>query len=550
MLASYLFSRDCAKLWALLFVVLAAYATNIHLAVLYNDWSGRFFNALQAVDRAEILRELFYFMGLAAAIILLLVWADYLKSRLKLALRRGVTELFFQRWLSCGSAHCLLRSSGREPDNPDQRITEDVALLSSLAVGLLVGLYDSLLTLGSFSVLLWELSGPAALGTFTIPGYMFWVCIAYSAAAALLTHLIGRKLMPLNVEAQRREADLRAALIERRVHADAIAGARGEARERATLCAKLSELLSVLIARVKRERDLSLFTVGVGQFTYLAPIFFSLPAFLSGAIQLGGLMQIRGAFGDVARSLAWFVRSYESLAQLAAAWERLARLEAGLSQAEKESEALRAARPLPAASGAALVAALRLEIPGRAPESAPQAAFSLAPGTLTLVTGPSGAGKSTLLKALAGLSPHYKGEIAAAPSLFWIPQAPYLPKGPLLDAIAYPGPAPADSDRVAQLLEKLGLSLLVPCLKEEADWSARLSGGEQQRLMLARAILAAPRVLLLDEMTAGLDEGAARNAARLLKAELPGTAIVLVTHQRFLESEADAVIPFSDFSGE
>lgn len=544
MLRGYLCSKREWRLWALFLTVLAAYAVNIRLALLYNDWNGRFFNALQAVDRAGILRELFYFMGLAAAIILLLVWADYLKGRLKLALRRGLTELFFKRWLSQGSAHCLLKSGGREPDNPDQRITEDVALLASLSVGLAVGLYDSLLTLGSFSVVLWELSGPATLGPFTIPGYMFWVCIAYSAAAALLTHLIGRKLMPLNVEAQRREADLRAALIERRTHADAIAGAHGEGRERTLLTGKLSALLSTLVALLKRQRDLSLFTVGVGQFTYLAPIFFSLPAFLSGAIQLGGLMQIRGAFGDVARSLAWFVRSYESLAQLASAWERLSKLEAGLSQAEEGKRLLEAKRK-PAGGDLLLSARLLLQIPGKEPEAAPSVALSLAPGTLTLITGPSGSGKSTLLKALAGLSPLYEGEIAERGSLFWIPQKPYLPKGPLLDAIAYPGPVPEDPDRIPRLLAELGLSHLVPRLGEDADWEARLSGGEAQRLMLTRAILASPRVLLADEMTGGLDERAARAALRLLRAELPETALVLVTHQRHLEPEADAVIPLS-----
>lgn len=137
MLRGYLCSMREWRLWALFLTVLAAYAANIRLALLYNDWNGRFFNALQAADRAGILRGLFYFMGLAAAIILLLVWADYLKGRLKLALRRGLTELFFKRWLSEGSAHCLLKGSGAEPDNPDQRITEDVALLASLSMELL-----------------------------------------------------------------------------------------------------------------------------------------------------------------------------------------------------------------------------------------------------------------------------------------------------------------------------------------------------------------------------------------------------------------------------
>ena len=150
LIAARLFSRTQWRIWALAALVLAAYAVNIKLAVLYNDWNGRFFNG-----------ELFYFIGLAAAIIILLVWAGYIKDRLMLALRRDLTEVFFKRWLSPQSAHFLLRESGKEPDNPDQRIAEDVRLVVSLSVSLAVSLYDSLLTVGSFSVILWQLSGSA-----------------------------------------------------------------------------------------------------------------------------------------------------------------------------------------------------------------------------------------------------------------------------------------------------------------------------------------------------------------------------------------------------
>ena len=280
LIAARLFSRTQWRIWALAALVLAAYAVNIKLAVLYNDWNGRFFNALQAVNKAAIFRELFYFIGLAAAIIILLVWAGYIKDRLMLTLRRDLTEVFFKRWLSPQSAHYLLRESGEEPDNPDQRIAEDVRLVVSLSVSLAVSLYDSLLTVGSFSVILWQLSGSAEVWGFTIPGYMFWVCVLYTIVASGLTHLIGRKLKPLNINAQHMEANLRAALMEKRRHADAIAGAHAESAEEASLSERFHQLLRVLIALVKRKRDLNLFTVGIGQFTHLAPIFFALPSFL------------------------------------------------------------------------------------------------------------------------------------------------------------------------------------------------------------------------------------------------------------------------------
>lgn len=541
LLTAYLFNRARWKLWLLFGVVLAAYAFNIKLAVLYNDWNGRFFNALQAVDKDAIFRELFYFIGLAAVIILLLVWAGYLRDRLKLAVRRDLTALFFKRWLSSNSAHFLLRESGNEPDNPDQRITEDVNALVSYTVNLSVSLYDSLLTIGSFSVILWTLSGSAEVFGITIPGYMFWVCVIYTVIATGLTHLIGRKLKPLNIEAQHREANLRAALIEKHRHSDAIAGAHAEAVEEAGLRERLNHLMDVLIVLIKRKRDLDLFTVGVGQFTHLAPIFFALPSFLSGAIQLGGLMQIRGAFNDVARSLSWFIMAYDDLMRLAAAYERLRRLEEGLARGDVNHRTL--AERLEHSDNKTLSAAITLSVPNGAAVRTVPVDMKLLPGTLTLIVGASGVGKSTLLKVLAGFRGKYRGTIRTSGSIFWMPQQVYLPKGILKAAVTYPQMADAFSDDTVSLLfTEVGLSHLVGQLHESDEWANRLSGGEQQRISLLRAILAAPDILLMDEMTSGLDEAAGRRMIALLRQKLPQTALVLVSHQSFMHSLADDVV--------
>ena len=540
LLFAYLFNRARWRLWLLFGVVLAAYAFNIKLAVLYNDWNGRFFNALQAVDSDGIFRELVYFIGLAAVIILLLVWAGYLKDRLTLALRRDLTALFFKRWLSSDSAHYLLRESGREPDNPDQRITEDVKTLVAYAVSLAVSFYDSLLTIGSFSVILWNLSGSAVVFDITIPGYMFWTCIIYTLIATAITHLIGRKLKPLNIEAQHREANLRAALIEKHRHSDSIAGAGAEGVEVAGLMDRLSYLMDVRIALLRRKRDLDLFTVGVGQFTHLAPIFFALPSFLSGSIQLGGLMQIRGAFNDVARSLSWFIMAYDDLMRLAAAYERLERLEQGLSEADLTHRSLAAARE---ASNVPLTADLTIAVPFGDQTRTVSVDLKLSPGTITLVTGPSGIGKSTLLKVLAGFHDGFQGEMASRGRIIWLPQRAYLPKGTLKAALTYPlSPSDVTDDSVRQLLVDAGLAHLAGKLEDTADWMMLLSGGEQQRCSLLRAVLASPDILLADEMTSGLEEPEVERMIRLLRSRLPNTAILMVSHQDAVRALADVVI--------
>ena len=298
--------------------------------------------------------------------------------------------------------------------------------------------------------------------------------------------------------------------------------------------------MDVRIALLRRKRDLDLFTVGVGQFTHLAPIFFALPSFLSGSIQLGGLMQIRGAFNDVARSLSWFIMAYDDLMRLAAAYERLERLEQGLSEADLTHRSLAAARE---ASNVPLAADLTIAVPFGDQTRTVSVDLKLSPGTITLVTGPSGIGKSTLLKVLAGFHDGFQGEMASRGRIIWLPQRAYLPKGTLKAALTYPlSPSDVTDDSVRQLLVDAGLAHLAGKLEDTADWMMLLSGGEQQRCSLLRAVLASPDVLLADEMTSGLEEPEVERMIRLLRSRLPNTAILMVSHQDAVRALADVVI--------
>ncbi len=544
LLREYLFSRKRLWFWALFALLLSAYTVNIKLAVELNDWNGRFYDALQQVNKDAIYRELLFFIGLAAVIITLLVSAGYLKDRLIIALRRDITFVFFDRWLSKNSAHFLLRESGREPDNPDQRMTEDVRSLVALSVNLSVSLFDSLLTIGSFSVILWSLSGSITLFGITIPGYMFWVCIIYTIFSTWLTHLIGRKLKTYNIEVQHTEANLRASLMEKRRHSDAIAGAQGESMEAVGLHEKFGSLMDMLISLVKKQRDLDFFTVGLGQFTHLAPIFFSLPTFLAGGIQLGGLMQIRGAFGDVARSLSWIIFAYDDLAKLSAAFERLRRLEEGLKNADQMRDKLTAHR----SQASELTANLNLNLPAQPDNSQRRLSVNLKlkPGTVTALVGASGIGKSTLMKALAGFYPDFEGSIGSPKKVYWIPQRGYVFAGTLRANLAYPNAPENLTDSQAQLLlQNIGLTQLTNQLDCSQDWSVKLSGGEQQRVCLVRSFGAKPEVLLLDESLSGLDDATAKAMLALIRQELPETAVLLITHQSTLLDGADTVITLS-----
>lgn len=529
------FLKDYAKTkegkvsFLLFVIVLLGNAAGVEAALWLNAWNGRFFDALAAVDRAKIVEELVTFVGIVSGVILVLVATSYVQDRLVIKVRRELTERMIARWLSDASAHYRLSLQGTEPDNPDQRILEDTGDFAALSINLLMSAYESLLTLIGFSAILWSLSTPLVVGEWTIPGYMLWACVLYTVLGTWLTHLIGRPLKRLNVEAQHREADLRFAFIEKRRHGDAVAGAKGEAFERRKLTAGLHHLTDLLIRRAKQSRDLDLFTVGLGQITHLTPLVLGLPSLFAGTIALGGLMQLRGAFADVARALSWVILSYDQLAHFAAVCARLNGLLTALEAADREAtEKAEGRKSAETAQG--LRACVAVAIPdGRVL----RADVSGAPGETVFLTGPSGTGKSTFLRTVAGFG-EADGELSVDPSLAWVPQAPYLFVGTLRENLLYGADAGEAGDpRLWDLLDTFGLSGLKGRLLEVCDWRTRLSGGEAQRVVLIRAVLAAPKVLLLDEATSALDPALADAVLRTLEAELPETLILAVTHQTF-----------------
>ena len=543
-LRGYFFDRKRSAIWILLAFIIIAYLVNIKLALALNEWNGRFYDSLQIVDKPSIYAALKDFVVLCSTIIVVLVMADYVEKRLALIVRRDITCLFVDNWFSLRGTHFMLKEMGKEPDNPDQRIAEDLRELVSLSLSLGLSLFNSLLTIGGFSVVLWNLSGSISIFGYKIPGYMFWVCLAYTSIETLLTHFIGRQLKSLNYERQKREADFRATLLEKRRFSDAIAGAHGESTDAAQIKKKFADLMQVIVLYVKKRRDLDFFSVGVGQITHLTPVFFSLPSLFSGAIQLGGLMQIRGAFVDVARSLSWIAMSYPELARLFATYERLNQLQQNFYEADVKFLQMQAHHQ---ASSTGLLAQLYFNVPNA---GTAKVNFKVATGRLAVLFGKSGSGKSTLLRILAGFHLDYEGSFGSPGKVFWIPQKGYLLQASLRTNLAYPLTTDALVDeRAEELLRKVGLIHLKADLDVEQDWQYRLSGGEQQRILLARAMSLQPDTLLLDETMSALDKSAALEILQILKESLPDSTILLVSHQQEIIDMADVKLNMESFYG-
>jgi vitamin B12/bleomycin/antimicrobial peptide transport system ATP-binding/permease protein len=523
----------------LLGAILTIELSQVGIAVLLNAWNARFYDALQHKNTSAFAEELLIFFALAGSFILLAVYQLYLSQALQIRWRQWLTNRLLHAWLQ-GATPYRMQLSANAVDNPDQRICEDVKQFVAHTLSLGTGLIGAVVTLASFVFILWGLSQAAPLSLFghtlTFPGYLVWLALAYAAVGTYVVHRIGKPLVRLDIEQQRREADLRASLLRVRENAEQIALLNGEPAERKRLMACFGLLKENWLAIMGRQKRLTFFTAGYNQLQVVVPIFAAGPAYFAGAIGLGGLMQTASAFGRVEGALSYFVKAYPQLAEWKAVVERLDAFARGIAESGKQ------ARRLEVVEGPAHCGIKTGRLALQKPDGSPLLAIEnleLVAGEMSLMTGRSGMGKSTLLRALAGIWPHAGGRIEIPPGarLMVLPQRPYLPQGSLREAILYPQAATREGDRrIIDLLERIGLGQLVGRLDEEAHWQQRLSLGEQQRLTLVRAILFAPDWLFLDEATASLDEPGERMAYQLLRTELPSASIVSIGHRSTLQA--------------
>ncbi|MGI3003259.1 ABC transporter ATP-binding protein/permease [Shewanella algae] len=516
--------------WVLLCVCIAAHLAEVEVAVWLNDWNGEFFDAIAAVDVDKIYPLLIEFTGILALLVLLAVYSNWLIQLIVIRWRTALTAEFVGKWLTDKRYYRL--GLGSEPDNPDQRIAEDTRLLADSTVKLFVGGIQSLATLLTFSAILWQLSGNLSFewqGEPTqIAGYLFWVALIYSIFGTMLTHFFGHQLHGLNFQQQRKEANFRALLLRKLDAAEQIALLGGERREQQQLKQSFDDIAGNWISLMNREKKLGFIINTYHRIATMLPLFAGIPALLAKSITIGGLFQVRMAFMRVYSALSWFVHQYDELTRWSATVVRLSQFIQALEQLPLGDE-------VPKAQG---LACDKLSV--AKPNGdwlIEELDFRLNPAACLMISGASGLGKSTLLRTLAGIWPFYKGRYRHGQGqTLLLPQKPYLPSGSLRDCLCYPGEGLWTDSELQQALSLVGLAALANQLDVEAPWQQKLSGGEQQRLSLARALLHKPQTLILDEATSSLDEASAKAMVTVLKQQLPETSIMMVSHQRHLDA--------------
>jgi len=528
----YWVSEEKWRARGLLLAIVILVLSMVYLEVQFNSWNRVFYNALETKDYKVFTEQLWRFSYLAFIFIAAAIYRIYLTQALQMRWRSWMTDRYMARWLGNQTYYRIEQT--HTADNPDQRIAEDLNYLTSGSLSLSLGLLSSMVTLVSFTGILWSVSGPISfiLGhqQWTIPGYMVWFAIAYAGVGSLIVGWVGWPLVAKHYHQQRFEADFRFGLIRVRENAEAVALYRGEAQENTQLQGRFNNIRENWWGIMRTTKSLNLVSTFYDQFANIFPFLTAAPRYFSGAITLGGLMQISSAFGQVQGALSWFISAFTDFAAWKASVNRLAGFDAAIAAAHAEKSGMEV---IANNVGAILIEDVQLSLPdGFRLTNA--ASMQIEAGQRILVAGPSGCGKSTLMRAIAGVWPYGSGTIETPQQwkLLFLPQRSYLPIANLRAAISYPAAEDAYTDLAIQhYLDLCRLPHLKALLDEVDSWSQRLSPGEQQRLAFVRALLIRPAALFLDEASSALDTETEDHVYQLLVQELAGSAIVSVAHR-------------------
>ena len=503
-------------------------------------WNRDWLNAFQTYDAQMWKQQIVVFLLIGAANTFTSQLNSYIQSWIQIRWRRWMTARYVNYWLE-GSTHYRMQLTGNETDNPDQRIAEDIGQFISYTWLYSFSFVQNIINLVTYAMMLYDLSLtiPLMLGgkDWSFPGYFLVISVIWAAVETLITHLVGKPLARLQYDQQMYAANYRFALVRVRECSEQIALLRGEDVEHG----RLMKIFGDVVVNQFRLMGRNLFYGAVqgimGYVDAMGYTFLLGPSyFYYGAISgYGVFQQIATAFLNVVTCLKWFVTNYSTLAIFVAVIDRLYAFNNNYNRTIDivENSKIKLEE---GDEDQIVIKHLDVELPtGKLQISAND--VTIKHGEKVLIKGRTGAGKTTVFRVLSGIWPFGEGEVVLpkGKKVIVLPQKPYFPIGTLADAITYPEPSGTYSrEEMVKALQLVGMADYAARLDEEGHWNMMCSGGEQQRLAIARALLFKPDYMFFDEATASMDEPSEMELYTMLNEEAKDATIISIGHRSSL----------------
>jgi putative ATP-binding cassette transporter len=521
--------------WALTLGLAACLLLSTAATVALNRWNRWFFDSLAARNGEALGKAVLVFALIIAAMAAIGVGIVLARETLQVRWRAWIVKHLVERWLGRQRFYHL-NVSGKEPPNPEYRISDDTRWATEPLVDLGIGLLLALVNGAAFIAILWSIGGSlplelGAAGSITIPAYMVILALAYGCIASGLMLWVGAPLVGLVGRKNEAEGHFRFAMMRIRDNAESVATMNGARYEQAMLARFYEQVVARWMAMVWRHGHLTWITNASGPMIPIVPLLFAAPKYVSGDLSLGQVTQLAAAFVQVQIAISWLVDNYNRFAEWYASARRVMDIVSACEAIDGHIDRLDAA--VEETDGA--VGLRDFEIADGAGRPLLAGAELVAEiGQSLHICGESSTGKSMLVRVLARLWPSAARSlmVPCRARVMITPQKSYLPLGSLRGALLYPDPGLAvPAERLRAVLEAVGLAALGSRLDEAARWDQILSNGERQRLAIARLLLHRPPVVIIDDALSALDQTAQEKLLAQLRAELATSTIIYLAQR-------------------